>query len=322
MKILVTGGAGYIGSHVVKALGEKGATVLVYDDLSKGHRDAVLYGELVVGDLADQALLARTLRAFKPDAVMHFAAFIAVGESVREPVKYYCNNTANTLNLLRGMLENGINKFIFSSTAAVYGSPGKALITETEPLKPINPYGHSKVFVEKALEDMSASQGLRYVSLRYFNAAGADPEARIGERHQPETHLIPLALKTAKGERKSLEIYGADYPTPDGTCLRDYIHVDDLAEAHLISLDHLSGRGKSEVFNCGYGHGYSVREVIDTARKVTGKDFTVENIQRRPGDSPVLVADSSRLKKALNWNPKYDDLEYIIKTAWEWEKKQ
>ena len=175
---------------------------------------------------------------------MHFAAFIAVGESVREPVKYYCNNTANTLNLLRGMLENGINKFIFSSTAAVYGSPGKALITETEPLKPINPYGHSKVFVEKALEDMSASQGLRYVSLRYFNAAGADPEARIGERHQPETHLIPLALKTAKGERKSLEIYGADYPTPDGTCLRDYIHVDDLAEAHLISLDHLSGRGK------------------------------------------------------------------------------
>lgn len=322
MKILVTGGAGYIGSHVVKALGEKGAAILVYDDLSKGHRDAVLYGELVVGDLADQALLSQTLRAFKPDAVMHFAAFIAVGESVREPVKYYCNNAANTLNLLRGMLENGINKFIFSSTAAVYGSPGKALITETEPLKPINPYGHSKVFVEKALEDMSASQGLRYVSLRYFNAAGADPGARIGERHQPETHLIPLALKTAKGERKNLEIYGADYPTPDGTCLRDYIHVDDLAEAHLVSLDHLSGRGKSEVFNCGYGHGYSVREVIDTARKVTGVDFTVENIQRRPGDSPALVADSSRLKKALNWNPKYDDLEYIIKTAWEWEKKQ
>ena len=322
MKILVTGGAGYIGSHVVKALGERGATVLVYDDLSKGHRDAVLYGELVVGDLADQALLSRTLRAFKPDAVMHFAAFIAVGESVREPVKYYCNNTANTLNLLRGMLENGINKFIFSSTAAVYGSPGKVPIIETEPLKPINPYGHSKVFVEQALEDMAASQGLRYVSLRYFNAAGADPEARIGERHQPETHLIPLALKTAKGERKGLEIYGADYPTPDGTCLRDYIHVDDLAEAHLISLDHLAGKGKSEVFNCGYGHGYSVREVIDTARKVTAVDFTVENIERRPGDSPVLVADSSRLKKALNWNPKYDDLEYIIKTAWEWEKKQ
>jgi UDP-glucose 4-epimerase len=262
------------------------------------------------------------LRAFKPDAVMHFAAFIAVGESVREPVKYYCNNTANALNLLRGMLENDINKFIFSSTAAVYGSPGKALVAETEPLKPINPYGHSKVFVEQALEDMSASQGLRYVSLRYFNAAGADPEARIGERHQPETHLIPLALKTAKGERKSVEIYGADYPTPDGTCLRDYIHVDDLAEAHLLSLDHLAAGGKSEVFNCGYGHGYSVREVIDTARKVTGVDFSVENIERRPGDSPVLVADSSRLKKALNWNPKYDDLEYIIKTAWEWEKKQ
>ena len=320
-RVLVTGGAGYIGSHVVKALGERGFTVLAYDNLSKGYRDAVLHGELIVGDLADTALLERTIIKFRPDAVMHFAAFIEVGESVQEPLKYYQNNISNTLNLLKVMVENDVQKFIFSSSAAVYGSPEINPIPEEESIKPINPYGWSKAFVERTLEDLSTAKGLTAVSLRYFNAAGADPTGRIGERHNPESHLIPLILKTAKGERESIKVYGTDYPTPDGTCIRDYIHVEDLADAHIRALTHLLEGGKSDVFNCGYGHGYSVREVIDVARKVTGTNFTVQETGRRAGDPPVLVADSSKLKEALHWEPKYDSLEYIIKTAWEWEKK-
>jgi UDP-glucose 4-epimerase len=226
------------------------------------------------------------------------------------------------MNLLEVMLKNGVNRFIFSSTAAVYGNPEKVPIPETEPVKPINPYGQSKAFVEKILEDFDKSYGLKYVSLRYFNAAGADPEGRIGESHNPETHLIPLILKTAKGERESIKIFGTDYPTPDGTCIRDYIHVDDLAEAHILALEYLLSGGNSEVFNCGYGHGFSVREVINVAKKVTGIDFKVEETERRAGDPAVLVADSSKIRNVLNWKPEFDDLEYIIRTAWDWERKK
>jgi len=322
MRILVTGGAGYIGSHVVKALGEKGYEVLVVDNLSKGHKEAVLYGKLVVADLKNKESLDVIFKEFKPDAVMHFAAFIEVAESVREPLKYYKNNTINTINLFEVMIKNNVNRFIFSSTAAVYGNPEKIPIPETEPIKPINPYGQSKAFVEKILHDFDRSYGLKYVSLRYFNAAGADPEGRIGESHNPETHLIPLILKTAKGERESIKIFGTDYPTPDGTCIRDYIHVDDLAEAHILALEYLLEGGNSKVFNCGYGHGFSVREVIDTARKVTGIDFKVEETERRPGDPAILVADSSKLRKVLDWKPRFNDLEYIIRTAWNWERKK
>ncbi|WP_163328995.1 UDP-glucose 4-epimerase GalE [Desulfurobacterium thermolithotrophum] len=322
MRILVTGGAGYIGSHVGKALGERGYEVLVVDNLSKGHKEAVLYGKLVVADLKDKESLDVIFKEFKPDAVMHFAAFIEVAESVREPLKYYKNNTINTINLLEVMIKNNVNRFIFSSTAAVYGNPEKIPIPETESIKPINPYGQSKAFVEKILHDFDRSYGLRYVSLRYFNAAGADPEGRIGESHDPETHLIPLILKTAKGERESIKIFGTDYPTSDGTCIRDYIHVDDLAEAHILALEYLLNGGSSEVFNCGYGRGFSVREVIDTAKKVTGIDFKVEETERRPGDPAILVADSSKLRKVLDWKPKFDDLEYIIRTAWNWERKK
>jgi len=319
LKILITGGAGYIGSHVVKALNEKGFEVVVYDNLSKGHKEAVLTGELIIGDLEDEKLLSRVFENNKIDAVMHFAAFIEVGESVKNPLKYYRNNTENTIKLLKVMEKFGVNKFIFSSTAAVYGNPQTVPIPETEPIKPINPYGQSKAFVEKILKDISKTKDFKYVSLRYFNAAGADPSGRIGESHNPETHLIPLILKTAKGERKSIKIFGTDYPTPDGTAIRDYIHVDDLAEAHILALEYLIDGGESDVFNLGYGHGYSVKEVVETAKKITGIDFPVEETDRRPGDPAVLVADSSKLKQKLGWKPKYDDLEYIIKTAWNWE---
>ncbi len=322
VRVLVTGGAGYIGSHVVAALRERGYAVLIYDNLSTGHRDAVSGGDLVVGDLADRPLLDRTLRDFRPDAVMHFAAFIEAGESMREPLKYYHNNAANTFTLLYAMDAADISSFIFSSTAAVYGNPTAALVSEDHAICPINPYGQAKAFVEQALLDASRARGLRYVSLRYFNAAGADPGGRFGERHDPESHLIPLALKAALGKRKRLSIYGNDYPTPDGTCIRDFIHVMDLAEAHLLSLQHLADGGASEVFNCGYGHGYSVREVIETAGRITGRSIPAETVERRPGDPAVLVADSSKLKQKLAWKPRYDDLSFIIRTAWEWERKR
>ena len=321
-RILVTGGAGYIGSHVVKALGERGFPVVILDDLSRGHRDAVLHGDLVVGDLADAALLNTVLSDYKPSAVMHFAAHIEVAESVREPLKYYENNAANTVNLLGAMARHGIGNFIFSSTAAVYGIPEQGPVVETLPMRPINPYGRAKAFVESVLQDLSASGSIRSVSLRYFNAAGADPGGRIGERHDPESHLIPLTLKAAKGKRRNITIFGEDYPTPDGTCIRDYVHVTDLADAHLLALEHLLRKGSTQAFNCGYGHGYSVREVIDTARRVTAIDIPVEIAARRQGDPPVLVADSTKLRQTLGWIPRHDDLEYVIRTAWEWEKKQ
>lgn len=321
MKIFITGGAGYIGSHMVAALAEKGFDILVYDNLSTGYADALLSGKLVVGDLGDVQLLRSTLRDFKPDAVMHFAAFSQVGESVREPLSYYRNNSVNAVSLLDAMTTEGIKNFIFSSTAAVYGNPERMPITEDQAISPINPYGWSKAFVEKILEDVSRVRDFRYISLRYFNAAGADALARIGERHDPETHLIPLILKTAKGERESLAIHGTDYPTPDGTCIRDYIHVTDLADAHVQALEYLFAGGKSDIFNCGYGHGYSVREVVNAARAVSGINFPVKETPRREGDPPVLVADSSKIKRTLNWRPRFDDLHLIIKTAWEWEKK-
>ncbi len=253
---------------------------------------------------------------------MHFAAFIQVGESVKEPLRYYQNNTVSTIGLLDVMAGLGISNFIFSSTAAVYGDPKSSPIPESDQILPINPYGHSKAFIEQVLLDLSRSRNFRYVSLRYFNAAGADPQSRIGERHSPETHLIPLILKAAKGERDHVSINGTDYPTPDGTCVRDYIHVLDLAEAHILALEYLFKSGVSDVFNCGYGHGYSVREVVDVARSITGVNFTVKEMQRREGDSPVLVAGTAKIRETLGWTPRYDDLRYIVKTAWDWEKKQ
>ncbi len=322
-RVLVTGGAGYIGSHVVKALGERGYDVLTCDNLSTGNKWAVLHGALVVADISDRIAVERMLGEFKPDAVMHFAASIVVPESVREPLKYYRNNSVNAIRLLEALQKFGVNAFIFSSTAAVYGIPGVIPITEGAPLQPINPYGSSKMMTEYVLKDLSASmRDFRYISLRYFNVAGADREGRIGQAYREATHLITRALKAATGEIGKLQIFGTDYPTPDGTCIRDYIHVDDLAEAHIISLEYLLDGGRSDIFNCGYGHGYSVREVVDAVKKVTGVDFRVEETARREGDPPALVADSSKLRKELGWRPQYDDLEYIIKTAWEWEVKR
>ena len=322
MKILVTGGAGYIGSHVVKALGEAGYEVLTYDNLSTGNKWSVLYGELIAADLSDKETLKKTIVKFKPDAIMHFAASIVVPESVRTPLKYYQNNTVNTLNLLGTMMACGARKFIFSSTAAVYGIPETMPVNESAPMNPINPYGASKMMVEKILRDMHlADNDFNYVSLRYFNVAGADGGCRIGQAYKESTHLITRALKTAKGEFQKLQVFGTDYPTPDGTCIRDYIHVDDIADAHILALEYLLDKGKSEVFNCGYGHGYSVREVVAAAKKVTGIDFEVEETGKREGDISILIADNTKIKQKLGWQPKYDDLEYIIKTAWKWENR-
>ncbi|WP_456392935.1 UDP-glucose 4-epimerase GalE [Persephonella sp.] len=318
-RLLITGGAGYIGSHTVKLLGEKGYRLLTLDNLSTGHREAVLYGEFIKLDLSERDELRKIIREFRPDAVIHFAASIEVEESVRNPEKYYRNNTFNSLNLIETMVEEGINRLVFSSTAAVYGIPDKIPVDENQPFKPINPYGRSKAFVEEILKDVSSAKGLRYVSLRYFNVAGADPDGKLGQSYKNPTHLITRALKTALGEYDDLYIYGTDYPTPDGTCIRDFIHVTDLASAHIDAIEYLFEGGDSDAFNCGYGHGYSVREVVDMVKKVTGVDFPVIEADRRPGDPPQLVADSRKIKKVLGWKPQYDNLEFIIKTAWNWE---
>ncbi|MEW6213891.1 MAG: UDP-glucose 4-epimerase GalE [Nitrospirota bacterium] len=320
MKVLVTGGAGYIGSHIVKALGEKGHDIIVYDNLSYGHEWAVLYGRLIKGDLADKELLDTTFKSEGFDAVIHLAAFVVVEESVREPLKYYRNNFVNTLNLIESCIKHNVTRFIFSSSAAVYGIPEKVPVTEESPLLPINPYGSSKVMVERVLSDISMSNDFRYVSLRYFNVAGADPLSRIGQARKDATHLITISLRTALGIKTHLDIFGTDYPTYDGTCIRDYIHVDDLSDAHILALEYLTS-GSSRIYNCGYGHGYSVKEVVEKVKNVTGIDFSVRYVGRRPGDPPILIADASRLKEELGWKPKYDDLDYIIKTAWDWEKK-
>lgn len=321
-KILVSGGAGYIGSHVVKLLGKKGFDVLVYDNLSTGNRSSVLSGKLVEGDMLDIDTLRSVMSDFRPDAVMHFAAKIVVPESMKFPMKYYTNNILGTLNVLNVMKEYNVNKFIFSSTAAVYGEPEEMPINEMMPFAPINPYGKSKAMVEKILKDCSISEGLKYIALRYFNVAGADPEGELGETKKDATHLITMCVRTPAGKKDKLSIFGTDYPTPDGTCIRDYIHVMDLADAHVLALEHLLSGGESNVFNCGYGKGHSVKEVVAEAKNVTGVDFAVEKTERRSGDPAELVADSRKIKQILGWKPKYDDLGFIIKTAWEWEKKQ
>jgi UDP-glucose 4-epimerase len=321
-RIFVTGGAGYIGSHVVLALGEAGYDVLTYDNLSTGNSDSVLYGDLVVGDLADKSLLIKTLTDFKPDAVMHFAASIEVGESVSNPLKYYRNNSANALNLLEALRVTGVGQMIFSSTAAVYGNPAELPVLEETPLLPINPYGTSKMMTEHFLADLSlADKDFRYVALRYFNVAGADPQARLGQDYANPTHLITRALKTALGAFAKLQVFGTDYPTEDGTCIRDYIHVADLAQAHLDALSYLFAGEKSAIFNCGYGHGFSVTEVVDMAKQVTGIDFPVEEAGRREGDPAELIAGCDKIRKVLNWQPRNDDLKTILQTAWAWEKK-
>lgn len=321
MKIFVTGGAGYIGSHVVKALGKENHEILVFDNLTTGHEWAVLYGNLVKGDLSNITHLNEIISDFMPDAVMHFAASIQVEQSMKEPLSYYRNNVINTLNLLETMIKSKISFFIYSSTASVYGIPEHIPVDEKAPLNPINPYGASKVMIEQVMKDLAHAEDFNYVSLRYFNAAGADSEGRIGQAYSESTHLITRALKTAKGNLPSLSIYGTDYPTKDGTCIRDYIHVDDLAQAHILALKSLMETRNSDIFNCGYGHGFTVKEVVDIAKKVTGIDFTVEESGRRPGDPPVLVANNKKLINKTGWNPQFDDLEYIIKTAWQWEKK-
>jgi len=322
MRIVVTGGAGYIGSHVLKTLDTLGHELCVIDNLSTGHEWAVLYGRLIKGDLEDRGFLERVLNEFNPQAVMHFAASIQVEESVREPLKYYRNNVINTLNLLESMQSRGVRYLIYSSTAAVYGIPSKIPVDESAPMNPINPYGSSKSMVEKVLADLAAASEFVYVSLRYFNVAGADPEGQLGQVYKESTHLITRALKTAKGEFPKLLVYGTDYATPDGTCIRDYIHVNDLAQAHVRALDYIQSTNERAILNCGYGQGYSVREVVTSVKKVTGIDFPVEDAGRRAGDPPSLVADSSRLVQATGWKPRYNDLEYIVRTAWEWERKR
>ena len=323
--ILVTGGAGYIGSHAVLALKNAGYDVIVLDNLSYGHReivDKVLQVELIVGDTSDRALLDRLFTTHQIDAVMHFAAYIAVGESVKEPGKYYNNNVASTLNLLEAMLAHDINKIVFSSTCAVYGMPQEVPMTERHPHDPLSPYAASKDMVERILSDFDVAFGLKSVAFRYFNACGADPGGLLGEDHTPETHLIPLALLTALKKRETLYIFGTDYDTPDGTCVRDYIHVNDLADAHVLGLEYLLSGGESEVFNLGNGNGFSVREVIETARQVTGSEIPAIESDRRPGDAPILVGSSTKVRQMLGWNPNYADLHQIISHAWQWHQKR
>ena len=318
--ILVTGGAGYIGSHVVRQLGERGERVIVLDNLSTGQREAVLHGELVVGDTGDQALVDRVLKEHRIGAVMHFAAHIVVPESVADPLKYYLNNTANTRNLLACCQRAGVDHFIFSSTAAVYGIPEVIPVAEDAPLEPINPYGRSKLMSEWMLRDLAVAGAMAHVILRYFNVAGADPEGRIGQSTPHATHLIKVACEAATGQRDHVEIFGTDYPTADGTGVRDYIHVEDLASAHLAALDHLRRGGDSAVLNCGYGHGYSVREVLDTVQRVADRELTIVESPRRAGDPPALTADAARIRSLLGWQPRYEDLELIVRTAFAWER--
>lgn len=321
MKVLVVGGAGYIGSHMVKMLLANGHEVVTFDNLSGGHRDAVLGGKFVFGDLADTEALDKVFTEYKPQAVMHFASFIQVGESVRRPDIYYRNNFSNTLNLLDAMVTHGVKHFIFSSTAAVFGEPDYVPIDEAHPNRPVNPYGRSKWMVEQVLADYDLAFGLKSVCLRYFNAAGADPVGQLGERHDPETHLVPLILQAASGRRTEIQVFGRDYDTPDGTCVRDYIHIVDLCSAHLLALEYLVNGGGSERFNLGNGAGFSVQQVIDTVEKVTGRKVKVVDGPRRAGDPARLVADATRARAQLGWKPVFDDLEAIVAHAWAWEIK-
>ncbi|MGC3972413.1 MAG: UDP-glucose 4-epimerase GalE [Pirellulales bacterium] len=317
MRILVIGGAGYIGSHAFRLLVEAGHDVWAYDNLVYGHRRAVPEGRLIEGDLHDGLLLTRTLQENKVDAVMHFAAFAQVGESVIDPAKYYQNNVVGSLSLLEAMRTADVRKIVFSSTTATYGVPNVIPITEAEPQKPINPYGYSKLVVEQALADYTKAYGFGYAALRYFNASGASPAGDIGEDHTPETHLIPLVLQVALGQREAITVFGQDYPTPDGTCIRDYVHVDDLGSAHLKALD-LLAPGVEIRANLGTGRGYSVREVIDSCRRVTGRTIKELVGPRRAGDPPELIADASLARRTLGWTPRYTDIQEIVATAWRW----
>jgi UDP-glucose 4-epimerase len=319
MRVLVAGGAGYIGSVATEQLLDSGHTVVVYDNLVKGHRGAVdPRATFVDGDLADLPLLEQTFSEHRINAVMHFAAHSLVGESMENPGKYFDNNVCTSLNLLEAMLRSGVGVLVFSSSAATYGMPQGDIIRETDPTNPINPYGESKLMYERILRWYDQLKGVRFVSLRYFNAAGAS--GKYGEVHDPETHIIPIVLQVALGQRPVVQIYGDDYPTPDGTAVRDYIHVIDLARAHLLALDWLARGGESQIFNLGNGTGFSVKQVIDAAREVTGHDIPAQVGPRRPGDPPVLVASSERISSTLGWKPEYPDLAEIIRTAWDWHR--
>lgn len=320
MHVLVTGGAGYIGGHAVRALLRAGHEVTIYDDLSVGHRRAVPTEQLIVGSLHERERLKDLMRAKRIDAVMHFAAFTLVGESAADPEKYYVNNVGGSFALFSAMREAGVRRCVFSSTAAVYGEPERVPISEDSPLAPVNPYGCTKLAIERALSDFARAYGWGTAALRYFNAAGASPAGDIGEDHRPESHLVPLVLQTALGKRESIQIFGADYPTPDGTCVRDYVHVEDLASAHIAALERLADE-VSLTANLGVGRGYSVREVIDMCRMVTGRDIPERVAPRRAGDPPTLVADASRAHSLLSWQPKYSDLETIVETAWRWHRE-
>jgi len=320
LKVLVTGGAGYIGGHVVLGLKEKGYNVTVVDDLSKGYKTPFYGDKFIKANIQDTKKIKNIIRDNGIEAVFHFAAFIEAGESMKNPAKYFLNNSARTIEFLETIINEGVKFFIFSSTAALYGMPEKIPITEEQKLQPVNPYGESKLIVENVLKWFSSIYDFRYVSLRYFNAAGADEKLRCGERHNPESHLIPLAIQTAWKERDALYIYGTDYNTRDGTCIRDYIHVSDLADAHILALEYLLNNGRSDVFNLGNGKGFTVKEVVDVVKEVTGKDFPVIETNRRPGDPETLVASSDKIKKILGWNPKRTDLKWIVKTANEYYK--
>ncbi len=323
--VLVTGGAGYIGSHAVLSLKQQGYQVVILDNLSGGHKDlveTVLDVEFVVGDTSDRPLLDKLFQTYKIDAVMHFAAYIAVGESVEQPGKYYDNNVGGTLTLLEAMVAAGVKKLVFSSTCAIYGPPDEVPIPENHPKRPISPYARSKWMVEQILEDFDRAYGLKSVRFRYFNAAGADPEGRLGEDHYPETHLIPLIIQAALGHRDSIYIFGTDYDTPDGTCIRDYIHILDIAQAHILGLEYLMQGGDSDAFNLGNGQGFSVREVIELAKTVTAQEIEVIEKPRRAGDPPTLVGTGDRAKQVLGWKPEYADLEQILTHAWAWHQKR
>ena len=320
MAVLICGGAGYIGSHANKLLSNRGYETVVFDNLIYGHREAVKWGTFVQGDLKNISDIEDVFRRYSIEAVLHFAAFAYVGESVQEPEKYYYNNIANTLNLLRVMKKYGCKKIIFSSSCATYGEPEKMPITEQMPQNPVNPYGFTKLAVEHILHDYQRAYGLEYVVLRYFNAAGADPAGEIGESHDPETHIIPLVLDAASGRRPDIKVFGTDYPTPDGSCVRDYIHVSDLAEAHLLALNYLEHGGKSDCFNLGNEIGTSVLEVVNAVEHVTGQDFPVTIAPRRSGDPAILVGSSEKARTVLGWKPQFTDINTIVRHAWKWHQ--
>ena len=320
--ILITGGAGYIGSHVNKELARRGCQTVIYDSLVYGHRESVKWGILEVGDLEDEQRLEEVFAQYPIEAVLHFAAFAYVGESVREPAKYYQNNVCNTIHLLEAMRRHQVNTIVFSSTCATYGVPERMPVTEDCVQRPVNPYGRTKWMVEQILEDYCSAYGLRYCCLRYFNAAGADPDGEIGESHTPETHLIPLVLDAAAGNTDSVCVFGTDYPTPDGTCIRDYIHVTDLADAHIRALEYLTKGGASLCLNLGSGAGASVKEVLAAAKQVTGRDFSVVDQPRRPGDPPVLIGSAAKAAQVLGWKPVRQDLHTIIRHAWNWQQNR